>query len=120
MNHKMVNHVLFNAPVEITHALVTVAKKDNFIGPDHDLMMEAAEHIKESEFMIQELKKALYETRNQLKNIIESTNLEHQKAGYVLAMRLLQSDLELDDEEMLSCAEFTQPEIIQRVLKAMK
>jgi len=48
----------------------------------------------------------------------EVTNDE--QAGYVLAMRLLQSDLGLDDLEMSAIAQFTQPEVIRRVLRAMK
>lgn len=74
--------------------------------------------LTEDKHMINELRKALYETQDKLKNIIESTNLDHEKAGHLLAMRLLQSDIELDDEEMAACSEFTQPEIIRRILRS--
>lgn len=49
-----------------------------------------------------------------------STPTDEEKAGYVLAMRLLQSDLVLDDLEMGAIAQFTQPEVMRRVLRAMK
>lgn len=45
---------------------------------------------------------------------------DDEQAGYVLAMRLLQSDLDLDDVEMGAIAQFTQPEVMRRVLRAMK
>lgn len=38
---KMINYPLFHRPVEITHALVTVASQENCDGPEHDLMMES-------------------------------------------------------------------------------
>jgi hypothetical protein len=48
----------------------------------------------------------------------ESTEITHQeKAGYILAMRLLQSDLVLDDAEMAACSLFTKPEIIRFIMK---
>lgn len=40
--------------------------------------------------------------------------------GYILAMRLLRSDLDLDNLEMSAITQFTQPEVIRRVLRAMK
>lgn len=46
MNKKIVNHPLFHDPVEITHALVTVASQENCDGPDYDLMMDAADRIR--------------------------------------------------------------------------
>jgi len=49
-----------------------------------------------------------------------STPTDEEQAGYVLAMRLLQSDLVLDDLEMGAIAQFTQPEVMRRVLSAMK
>jgi len=49
-----------------------------------------------------------------------STSTNNEQAGYVLAMRLLQSDLDLDDLEMGAIAQFTQPEVMRRVLRAMK
>lgn len=45
---------------------------------------------------------------------------DDEQAGYVLAMRLLQSDLDLDELEMGAIAQFTQPEVMRRVLRAMK
>lgn len=53
---------------------------------------------------------------NRISNIVQKT----EEAGYVLAMRLLQSDLDLDDLEMGAIAQFTQPEVMRRVLRAMK
>jgi hypothetical protein len=47
----------------------------------------------------------------------ESAEITHQeKAGYILAMRVLQSDLVLDDAEMAACSLFTKPEIIRFIL----
>jgi len=37
------------------------------------------------------------------------------ESGYIIAMKLLQSHLKLDDREMAACAEFTKPEIIRCV-----
>ena len=45
---------------------------------------------------------------------------EFERSGYILAMRLLQSDLDFDDVEMGAIAQFTQPEVMRRVLRAMK
>ena len=45
---------------------------------------------------------------------------DFERSGYILAMRLLQSDLDLDDVEMGAIAQFTQPEVMRRVLRAMK
>lgn len=45
---------------------------------------------------------------------------EFERSGYILAMRLLQSDLDFDDVEMGAIAQFTQPEVMLRVLRAMK
>ena len=45
---------------------------------------------------------------------------DFERSGYILAMRLLQSDLVLDDLEMGAIAQFTQPEIMRLVLRAMK
>jgi len=45
---------------------------------------------------------------------------DDEQAGYVLEMRLLQSDLDLNDAEMSAIAYFTKPEVIRRVLRAMK
>ncbi len=96
------------------------ANDDELLHPD--LWRVGYNHgLRESERMINELRKALYETQESLRQereLIKAT--DHERAGYVLAMRLLQSSLELDDEEMSACAEFTQPEVIQRVLKAMR
>lgn len=46
-----------------------------------------------------------------------SEEVEHD--GY-RDLRLLQSDLDLDDLEMEAIAQFTQPEVIRRVLREMK
>lgn len=46
MQKKIVNHPLFHEPVELTHALVTVASQENCDGPDYDLMIEAADRIR--------------------------------------------------------------------------
>lgn len=43
---KMIDYPLFHKPVEITHALVTVASQENCDGPEYDLMMEAADYIR--------------------------------------------------------------------------
>ena len=43
---KMIDYPLFHNPVEITHALVTVASQENCDGPEYDLMMEAADYIR--------------------------------------------------------------------------
>lgn len=48
----MKNCHLFHEPVEITHALVTVASQENHDGPEYDLMMDAANYIRELENMI--------------------------------------------------------------------
>lgn len=40
---KMINYPLFHHPVEITHALVTVASQENCDGPEYVLMMTAVE-----------------------------------------------------------------------------
>ena len=45
---------------------------------------------------------------------------DFERSGYILAMRLLQSDMDLDDLEMGAIAQFTQPEVMRRVLRAMK
>lgn len=42
----MIDYPLFHDPVEITHALVTVASQENCDGPEYDLMMEAADYIR--------------------------------------------------------------------------
>jgi len=55
-----------------------------------------------------------------LKVINTNEATDEEQAGYVLAMRLLQSDLELEDLEMGAIAQFTQPEVMRRVLRAMK
>ena len=54
------------------------------------------------------------------KLVLCSDLVSREKAGYILAMSLLQSGLDLNDEEMAACAEFTQPEVIRRVLKEIK
>lgn len=43
---KMIDYPLFHNPVEITHALVTVASQENCDGPEYDLMMNAADYIR--------------------------------------------------------------------------
>ncbi len=57
MNKKMVNHPLFHDPVEITHALVTVAAatiyaQDDRDNPDYALMMDAADRIRHLETLV--------------------------------------------------------------------
>lgn len=49
---KMINYPLFHRPVEITHALVAVASQENCDGPEHDLMMEAADYIRVLESLL--------------------------------------------------------------------
>lgn len=49
---KMIDYPLFHDPVEITHALITVASQENCDGPDYDLMMEAADRIRVLEAML--------------------------------------------------------------------
>ena len=53
-------------------------------------------------------------------NRLNQEKEDRERSGYVLAMRLLQSDLELDDAEMGAIAYLTKPEVIRRVLRAMK
>lgn len=49
---KMIDYPLFHDPVEITHALITVASQENCDGPEYDLMMKAAEYIRVLESLI--------------------------------------------------------------------
>lgn len=49
---KMIDYPLFHNPVEITHALITVASQENCDGPEYDLMMKAAEYIRYLESLI--------------------------------------------------------------------
>ena len=51
---KMIDYPLFHNPVEITHALITVASQENCDGPEYDLMMKAAEYIRVLESLIGE------------------------------------------------------------------
>jgi len=53
-------------------------------------------------------------------NRLNQEKEDRERSGYVLAMRLLQSDLDLDDLEMGAIAQFTQPEVMRQVLRAMK
>jgi len=48
---KIIDYPLFHNPVEITNALVTVASQENCDGPEYDLMMEAAEYIRQLEIL---------------------------------------------------------------------
>lgn len=50
---KMINYPLFHNPVEITQALVTVASQENCDGPEYDLMMAAADYIRELESLLE-------------------------------------------------------------------
>lgn len=77
MQKKMVNHPLFHEPVEITHALVTVAAATIYAQEDRDnsdyaLMMEAADHIRALEAKADFLYKAL---RNREDYIYNTTHL---------------------------------------------
>lgn len=54
---KTVNCSLFDHPVEITHALVTVASQEGCDGPEYDLMMEAVDYIRELESILDLIKK---------------------------------------------------------------
>lgn len=38
MKHKLIDYPLFHNPVEITHALVTVASQENCDVPEYDLI----------------------------------------------------------------------------------
>ncbi len=53
-------------------------------------------------------------------NRLNQEKEDRERSGYILAMRLLQSDLELDDAEMGAIAYFTKPEVMRRVLRTMK
>jgi hypothetical protein len=46
---KIIEYPLFHDPVEITHALISVASQENCDGPEYDLMMEAADWIRKLE-----------------------------------------------------------------------
>lgn len=50
---KTVNCSLFEHPVEITHAIVTIASQENCDGPEYDLMMDAVQYIRELESRIE-------------------------------------------------------------------
>lgn len=62
-------------------------------------------------------------TRQELINMIHQYKHEVDELnklkeyGYVIAMRLLQGDVELDDAETSACAEFAKPEIILSILR---
>lgn len=49
---------------------------------------------------------------------LHRVNEEYERCGYILAMRLLQSDIDLDDAELCAIVQFTRPEVMRRVLKA--
>jgi len=48
----------------------------------------------------------------------KNDNEEYERCGYILDMRLLQSDIDLDDAELCAIVQFTRPEVMRRVLKA--
>ena len=62
---KMIDYPLFHDPVEITHALITVAQQENCDGPEYDLMMKAAEYIRVLESLL-EISNCVFENQQNL------------------------------------------------------
>jgi hypothetical protein len=58
-----INYHLFDHPVDLDHALIVVAGQENHDGPEYDLMILAADYIRELELVVIEANEVVKSSR---------------------------------------------------------